>query len=210
MTIEFACSCGKRLSAPAAKAGENARCPGCGALVAVPGPATGVLPASGARGAERTPESVWALLGQTPPGREQAPGREALGRYAVQGTIGKGGMGEVLLVRDPELGRDLAAKVILSTGQADRRQIEKFLLEASVTGQLEHPNIVPVHDLGLSPDGRVYFTMKRVQGRDLAKILADPPPLTPLLEIFLKVCDAVAFAHSQGVIHRDLKPANIM
>ncbi|MBI4615485.1 MAG: protein kinase [Planctomycetes bacterium] len=179
----------------------------------------------------------------------KGPGQERLGRYPALGSLGRGGMGEVLLVRDPEIGRDLAAKVILGGTLADQKALEKFLVEAQVTGQLEHPNIVPVHELDVAPDGRVYFTMKRVRGKDLEKVLREEATsnsdtarerehghghghgtrstntdtdtdkhkgedgaysLVRLLEVFLKVCDAVAFAHAMGVTHRDLKPANVM
>ncbi|MBI4617414.1 MAG: protein kinase [Planctomycetes bacterium] len=174
-------------------------------------------PGQGAGEEARTLLSVWQLLGGIPSGGEPGGEGPKLGRYPQAGTIGKGGMGEILLVRDPELNRELAAKVLLGKGTVDRRLLEKFLLEAQVTGQLEHPNIVPVHELGFAPDGRIYFTMKRVRGRDLSAILRevageapDAPGLVALLEIFLKICDAMGFAHSKGVIHRDLKPANVM
>ncbi len=138
-----------------------------------------------------------------------------IGRYAVTGVLGRGGMGEVLDALDADLGRRVALKVI--RGEADLRVLEKFVLEAQVCGQLEHPSIVPVHELG-SADGRLYFTMKRVEGEDLAHRIArlassdgDPRATrAELLRIFLKVCDALAFAHARGVVHRDLKPANVM
>ena len=137
----------------------------------------------------------------------------ALGRYPVVRELGAGGMGAVLCVRDPELRREMAAKVALDRADA---ALDKFVREAQVTGLLEHPGIPPVHELGRSADGRVYFTMKRVEGHDLAAVIQDlragaaRPTITERLEIFLKVCDAVAFAHSKDVIHRDIKPANIM
>ncbi|MBI4612081.1 MAG: hypothetical protein HY720_00565, partial [Planctomycetes bacterium] len=106
-------------------------------------------------------------------GGATGPGQDRLGRYPALGSLGRGGMGEVLLVRDPEIGRELAAKVILGGTLADRKALEKFLVEAQVTGQLEHPNIVPVHELDIAPDGRLYFTMKRVRGRDLEKVLRE-------------------------------------
>ncbi|MGE0433397.1 MAG: serine/threonine-protein kinase, partial [Planctomycetota bacterium] len=239
---------------------------------------------------------------------------DRMGRYLIMGRIGKGGMGEILNARDADLNRDLAMKVMLAGSDAKRSQLEKFLVEAQVTGQLEHPNIVPVHELGLTNDGRLYFTMKYVRGKSMQQILeamgereieraarksrgsrgsrskADVSgiavtaaatatgggsvtggpggqtgsgtgtgtgtaaggvtagssrgggrsssgsgssdallsgPMTgvqtgptkykireytlaELLEIYLKICDAVAFAHSRGVVHRDLKPENVM
>ncbi len=131
----------------------------------------------------------------------------ALARYPVSGQLGAGGMGQVLAIHDPALGREMAAKLIRGTASSTMKA--RFIQEAQITGRLEHPGIVPVHELGMTEDGRIYFTMKRVRGQDLSKSLA-ARPLFELLQILLKVCDALAYAHSQGVIHRDLKPANIM
>jgi len=135
---------------------------------------------------------------------------EKVGRYVVTGALGKGGMGEVLLVWDDDLGRELAAKVV--RGKSAGQLMARLVLEARVTGQLEHPNIVPVHELGTADDGRAFFTMQRVQGDTLSDVLRrDPPPsLVEALNIFQKICDALRFAHDRGVIHRDLKPDNIM
>ena len=130
-----------------------------------------------------------------------------LGRYPVTGLLGSGGMGDVLSVRDQHLGREIAAKVIRGSFSAIIRA--RFIQEAQITGMLQHPNIVPLHELGMTDSGRIYFTMKCIEGDDLVQVLLERP-LFELLQILLKVCDAMAFAHSQGVIHRDLKPANIM
>jgi serine/threonine protein kinase len=200
----------------------------------------------------------------------------ATGRYIEQAVIGRGGMGEVVLCIDRNTRRQVALKRILPHAAEDPARRARFVEEAQVTAQLEHPNIVPVHELERAPDGTIYFTMKLVRGKSLAGILADlkaarphaprssparpyaprgddqsdapRPPAPPLafppagsesrgrvsrgyppageetrgrndaaapslgdlLQVFLKVCDGVAFAHSHGVIHRDLKPANIM
>ncbi|MFC1671688.1 protein kinase [Planctomycetota bacterium] len=137
-------------------------------------------------------------------------------RYIVTNEIDRGGMGAILRSLDQDIRRQVAMKVMLAGENPSRDMIERFVEEAQVTGQLEHPNIVPVHELGLDRDGSVYFTMKMVHGRSLGDLLQDSeeknagPELGELLEIFLKVCDGVAFAHSRGVIHRDLKPQNIM
>ncbi len=139
-----------------------------------------------------------------------------LGRYPVTGVLGRGGMGEVLSVVDPELGRTMAAKI--ARGQVGADVLAKFVLEAQVTGWLEHPGVPPVHELGTTGDGRVYFTMKRIDGQDLASVLdqvraqRETPAtrLPELLAVFVKVCETIAYAHSRGVIHRDLKPANVM
>ncbi|HEV8112475.1 MAG TPA: bifunctional serine/threonine-protein kinase/formylglycine-generating enzyme family protein [Planctomycetota bacterium] len=145
-------------------------------------------------------------------------------RYSVQGEVARGGMGAILRVRDEDLRRDLAMKVVLPRGGArepgtqheEARVLGRFLEEAQVTGQLDHPGIVPVHELGLDAEGRVYFTMRLVAGRDLEKILGfvhgdnERWTQTRAVGVVLKVCEAVAYAHEKGVIHRDLKPANIM
>ncbi|MBI4614697.1 MAG: PQQ-binding-like beta-propeller repeat protein [Planctomycetes bacterium] len=135
-----------------------------------------------------------------------------LGRYRDVRAIGQGGMGTVFRAVDPDTGRTVAIKVA-RRGMGENA-LRRFVAEGRVTAQLEHPNIVPVHELGLAPNGRVYFSMKLVRGRSLAQILAEgrpgPAELPGLLRTFLRVCEAVSFAHSRGVIHRDLKPANIM
>jgi serine/threonine-protein kinase len=139
---------------------------------------------------------------------------QRLGRYELHEEIGRGGMGCILRGHDPELGRDLAVKVLLDQHQNNPGLIRHFVKEAQIGGQLQHPGLVPVHDLGQLPDGRPYFAMKLVCGRTLAALLAkrpDPQHDRPhFLSIFLQVCQAVAFAHSRGVIHRDLKPSNVM
>ena len=138
------------------------------------------------------------------------------GRYSEQGTIGKGGMGEIVLCVEYNTRREVAMKRLLPTAAGHAKQRARFVEEAQVTAQLEHPNIVPVHELGRDARGAIYFTMKFVKGRSLAEILTasrdgeEYHSLGELLGMFLKVCDGVAFAHSRGVVHRDLKPANIM
>jgi len=143
------------------------------------------------------------------PGSSYRPGRE----------IARGGMGAVLDARDNKLGRSVAMKVMLRRNASEEEQ-QRFLQEARVLGQLAHPNIVPVHDVGTDEQGRLFYTMKLVQGVTLHEVIGKLKagdkdtlakyPLNALLTIFQKVCDAVAFAHSRGVIHRDLKPQNIM
>lgn len=142
------------------------------------------------------------------PGSPYTPGRE----------IARGGMGAVLDTQDKKFQRAVAMKVMLrGTNEEGRR---RFLQEARVLGQLAHPNIVPVHDLGVDGQGRLFYTMKLIRGVTLRAVLdrlksgdkemAAKFPLAQLLTIFQKVCDAIAFAHAHGVIHRDLKPDNIM
>lgn len=146
-------------------------------------------------------------------------------RYRLIGEVSRGGMGAILRVRDEELHRNLAMKVILgqsdtSTGEtpvAEPRQLLRFLEEAQITGQLDHPNIVPVHELGLDSQGRVFFTMRLIQGEHLGRAFEDVRKGVAgrtqvwALGVILKVCEAMAYAHtSKRVIHRDLKPLNIM
>ncbi|NLF16235.1 MAG: serine/threonine protein kinase, partial [Lentisphaerae bacterium] len=133
--------------------------------------------------------------------------------------IAAGGMGVVHDARDPALRRHVARKVLRNDRSQDPNHIARFVAEAQIAGQLEHPGIVPVHQLGVDSQGHVFYTMKLVAGSTLAALLrerpADPAAARGAfrdrhLDTFLKLCDAVAFAHSRGVIHRDLKPENVM
>jgi serine/threonine-protein kinase len=142
------------------------------------------------------------------------------GRYRVAARLGEGGMGVVHLVRDARIGREVAMKVAREAQPGSSGgQRPRFLREARVQGQLEHPAIVPVYDLGRDPQGAVYFTMKRVHGLTIEEILdglrAGEPAVAAysrrkLLTAFGSVCLAVDYAHSRGVLHRDLKPGNVM
>jgi serine/threonine-protein kinase len=130
------------------------------------------------------------------------------------GEIARGGMGAVLRAFDPELGRELAVKVLLEKHRHDPELVRRFLEEARTHGQLQHPGVAPLHEVGRLPDGRPFFAMKLVEGRTLNQLLegrrGPAADLPRLLKIFEQVCQAVAYAHSKGVIHRDLKPANVM
>ncbi len=147
--------------------------------------------------------------------------------YREEGEIARGGMGAILSVRDETLHRDLAMKVILKskgggsvasegTKPELTPEVDRFLAEAQVTAQLDHPGVVPVHELGVDPNGRLYFTMKRVNGRTLNAVFSmahrgiDNWTVTRALQLITRVCETLSFAHAKGVIHRDLKPANIM
>ncbi len=145
-------------------------------------------------------------------------------RYKLLGEVARGGMGVILKIWDDELRRTLAMKVVLGRGNepsgqtpvVDPNMLGRFLEEAQVTGQLDHPGIVPVHELGLDADGRVYFTMRLVKGEDLRSIFEkvrsgeDGWNQVRALGVLLKVCEAMSYAHSKKVVHRDLKPANVM
>src|SRR6187399_1430897 len=143
------------------------------------------------------------------------------GRIRVLGELGSGAMAEVLRGYDTKLRREVALKVTrLTRREIPRQELARFAEEAQIMAQLEHPNVVPVHDLGTSPDGHGYFSMKLIPGRSLETILEqrrqnDPATLAQfgqrrLLDVFLQVCQAIDYAHARGVIHRDIKPANIM
>ena len=146
-------------------------------------------------------------------------------RYEVLEEVARGGMGAVLKVWDPDLRRTLAMKVALSPTAPDggdapdssaELPLARFLEEAQVTGQLDHPGVVPVHELGIDDEGRVFFTMRLVRGESLEAIIArvhgsDPDwTLARAVRVLLKICETMAYAHDKGVIHRDLKPANVM
>ncbi len=129
--------------------------------------------------------------------------------------LGRGGMGHVHPATDRNLLRHVALKRLDKAFASKSFYRDAFIAEAQITGQLEHPNIVPVHELAIDANGVPYFTMKLVQGVSFDKWLRQHPPGTVErieggIEILIKVCDAVAYAHHRGVIHRDLKPANIM
>ena len=141
--------------------------------------------------------------------RQAADTPETAGtRYTITGELGRGGMGTVYEAHDSVLDRPVALKV-LTLGEGDPAATERMLKEARVMAGLEHPGIVPVHDAGTLPGGRVYYAMKLVRGELLARWAASRP-LPDRLRAFGKVCEAAAFAHARGVIHRDLKPGNVM
>jgi len=141
-------------------------------------------------------------------------------RYTVGREIARGGHGKINLARDERLGRHIALKQLIAGGSSTSNQRRKFVLEARATGLLEHPNIVPVYDLGILDSGEVFFTMKMVRGRSLKYIIykqsqGDSKLLSQygrirMLMIFQQICNAVHFAHHKGIIHRDIKPENIM
>ncbi len=138
------------------------------------------------------------------------------GNLRIFPELGRGGMGRIHPATDRNLLRHVALKRLDKGLAVQSFYRDGFIAEAQITGQLEHPNIVPVHELAIAPNGVPYFTMKLVQGISLYKWLREGRALGSTdrleegLEIFTKVCDAVAYAHHRGVIHRDLKPDNIM
>jgi serine/threonine protein kinase len=233
--IAFSCpQCGLKLQVQEEFAGRPTSCPTCQQPLTVPSRerTDAVLPKDRIEG----PRSALAASGidaEVTLGREPAPSnsrtqasvstvlarRGGSGeRYLVAEEIARGGMGAVLRAVDCDIRREVAVKYLLD--QADPRSKARFVEEAQITGQLEHPNIVPIHELGVDAHKRLFFSMKIVKGHSLAQILDDlrlkpleaekASPLSRLLNVFVNVCHALAYAHARGVIHRDLKPANIM
>jgi serine/threonine protein kinase len=141
--------------------------------------------------------------------RSVASGDETDGRYEILDEIARGGMGTVYRALDRELGREVALKVTSRPGPPGDAD-ERLLREARVLARLEHPGLVPVHDVGTLPDGRRFYAMKRVRGSRLDHHFAAEPSIPARLRTFERICETVAFAHAHGVIHRDLKPENVM
>jgi serine/threonine protein kinase len=129
-------------------------------------------------------------------------------KYEILGPLGRGGMGTVYRARDRELDREVALKV-LHGPVVEALARERMLREAKVLASLEHPGVVPVHDVGTTTDGRLFYAMKLVRGSGLDHAVAGKG-LNELLQLFLRICEPVAFAHARGILHRDLKPMNIM
>lgn len=241
--IVFSCArCGQKLQIPDDFAGKPVRCSVCKHVMTSPAPvAVAVAAAPSLPEIDGNPSSLaqaglngGVTLGQAAPSAtedsakassSQRSLREALAngsaggeRYRVLNEIARGGMGAVLRAADCDIRREVAVKYLLD--QADERKKVRFVEEAQITGQLEHPHIVPIHELGVDAKKRLFFSMKMVRGRSLQQVLAalrDYPrsaekeyTLTRLLGVFVNVCHALAYAHSRGVVHRDLKPANIM
>jgi serine/threonine-protein kinase len=182
------------------------------------------------------PLAVPGPIAEPSPAEMPAPS-DRLARLQLLGELARGGMGVIIKGRDSDLGRDLAVKVLLEQHRENAGLIRRFVEEAQIAGQLQHPGVVPVYELGTLADRRPYFAMKLIKGRTLAALLGErgrvsapsPPgapatgPATPgadatglagdvprFLGIFEQVCLTMAYAHSRGVIHRDLKPLNIM
>ncbi len=148
-------------------------------------------------------------------------------RYADTGMLGVGGMGEVRRLQDAELRRSVAMKALREDLEGNDDVLARFVAEAQVTGQLQHPGIVPVYDIGRLPDGRVFYTMQEIRGIEFTDVIDElheareaagnkwvPTEsgwtLRRAVDVLHRVCEAIAFAHNQGVVHRDLKPDNIM
>lgn len=230
--IAFSCSqCGMKLRVKSEFAGRSSHCPTCKLALVVPAPsqtlanvATGQIAGMDSSLAKAGVDGGVTLEQGSPGARSGSKSIQELltrrakkdGRYIIESEIARGGMGVVLRAVDCDIRREVAVKYLLD--QADAKKKLRFVEEAQITGQLEHPNIVPVHEVGIDAHQRLFFSMMMVRGRSLAQVLDElrQNPKTSeyslgrLLNILVNVCHALAYAHSRGVIHRDLKPANIM
>jgi serine/threonine protein kinase len=228
--IAFSCSCGQKFQVKDDCAGRKATCPTCKQPLVVPAPdktqayiPTGQIDGTPSSIAQAGLEGGVTLDQAARPG--QKPVQELLARqtkkgerYIIEGEIARGGMGAVLRAVDCDIRREVAVKYLLD--QSDPRKKSRFIEEAQITGQLEHPNIPPVHELGVDKEKHLFFSMKMVKGRSLAQVLDElrqnpktaerDYTLSRLLNILVNVCNGLAYVHSRGVVHRDLKPANIM
>ncbi|MBL8797266.1 MAG: protein kinase [Planctomycetia bacterium] len=236
--ISFSCShCGIKLQVKEQYAGRSSKCPACKhPLVVPPASVTGVysppqqidddgssLAKAGFDGGvtlESDPKGRKPTAAQKPPPSidDALASRKKGQRYVVQGEIARGGMGAVLKAVDCDIRREVAVKYMLD--EKDAKKKARFIEEAQINGQLEHPNIVPVYDLGVDAQKRPFIMMKMVKGKSLKEVLdqlrENPKQvekeftLGRFLNILVNVCNALAFAHARHVVHRDLKPANIM
>jgi len=155
------------------------------------------------------------LLGHPAPSVNGLDLADPADRYRVDEEVGRGGGGSVRRAFDRHLQRDIALKTPRAD-DPDERGLARFLAEARVAASLDHPGIAPIHDLGLDESGRLFFTMKLVEGRTLLEVIQETRTgdegagVARVLGYLLRVCDAMAYAHEKGVLHRDLKPSNVM
>ena len=225
-------SCQAKLKVKDDLAGKKVRCPKCKQTTAIPDGTVAFEPAKPPLADDATvpprpapfnedatvPPKPFVATDAIPESKAERNGNvdedsedegedlDAEAHYKVEGEIARGGMGAIMRAVDQDIRREVAVKFLLN--HADDKMKARFVEEAQITGQLEHPNIVPIYQLGAHPDGRSFFSMKIVQGRSLAEILKDEKgnyTLGRLLNIFVSICNAMAYAHSRDVIHRDLK-----
>lgn len=228
--IAFSCAhCGMKLKVKPEFAGRSSHCPTCKNSLTVPQPSPmqqlpeGEIDGTSSSLHQAGVEGGVSLdrAGEVP---SQKPIQELLARrttgqrYVVDREVARGGMGAIVRAVDCDIRREVAVKYLLD--QNDGKKKLRFIEEAQITGQLEHPNIVPIHELSIDGQKRLFFTMKMVSGRSLADVLRELRKnskemerlysLGCLLRIFSSICHPVAYAHARGVIHRDLKPHNVM
>ncbi|HEY8944106.1 MAG TPA: serine/threonine-protein kinase, partial [Polyangiaceae bacterium] len=202
-----------------------------GTLISVPSPdggryseptctveVRGVPPLAPLQAEERESATVALLRAWTPGVTHEHAGRYVVADDEAKSELGRGGIGRVYVAMDRHLEREVAIKELLpgvveADGAAGLQAVSRFLREARVTGRLEHPNIVPVYELGKRQDGTLYYTMRVVRGRTLSRAIAEGKTLRDRLALvnhFSGLCQAIAYAHSRGVVHRDIKPDNVM
>jgi serine/threonine protein kinase len=176
-------------------------------------PRTPATPPSGTVAAE-TDSPARRLLNPPPDPTASASVPEVVGRFRIGEELARGGMGVVYRASEPSIGRDVAVKVLHDQLRGDARAAARFVAEARITGQLQHPGVPPVFEVGELPDGSPYLAMKLIKGNTLADLLrARPDPSHErdrFVGVFEQVCQAVGYAHAHGVVHRDLKPGNVM
>lgn len=159
---------------------------------------------------DASPVAPSSVLVKVEHGSRWVPKTKAHERYDVEGELGRGGLGRVEKVRDLNLGRQVARKTLLKGAQATEQELAQFVAEACVTGQLEHPNIIPIYEIGMDHK-QLYYTMRMIPSHSLADLLEDKDvSLVQAVKIIQQVCMGLEFAHARGVVHRDIKPANIM
>jgi serine/threonine-protein kinase len=205
--------CGHEEVALADEGSEVVTCPGCRTTFAVgllfPQQPPQGAPDKRARSTDLPQPATWVAAGRPAPGP-----LARLGRYEVVEEIARGGMGAIWRVRDPELRRELAVKVLRPELRGQWDMVRRFQEEAVITAQLPHPGIVPVHELGRDEAGLPFLVMKLIRGQTLEELLrkrtSAQEELPRWVAVFEQVCQAVAFAHEHRVIHRDLKPSNVM
>ena len=225
--MNFKCPhCGKRLEVNGTVSGQSLRCPACDGVISFARRAEGAgapedrtmtdAPSARSDAEDLSAGSIGdagaafrGLLPRTWSVAQAGASREAPSHYEILGVLGEGGMGVVYQARQNSVNRTIALKMLKPESSREAGEREKFLAEAVVTADLDHPNIVPVHELGVNEEGTLFYAMKEVRGRPWKELLPNNS-LNENLEILLRVADAVAFAHSKGVIHRDLKPENVM
>lgn len=161
------------------------------------------------RGGGRGTDTALVIQTRSVVNKRENPSLPVEAEYELLDVIGQGGVGVVYLARQSSIDRDVAVKMLRTDRVEDATNRDKFLAEAVVTGDLDHPNIVPVYDLGTDPSGALFYSMKRVQGTPWSEVVGRRS-LVQNLEILLKVSDAIAFAHARGIVHRDIKPENVM
>src|SRR5262245_35140026 len=212
MTALLRCPNGHEWTA-AAGAREQERaagdvCPACGLAPTGPGPTEAFSPAA------PSPETVTFSPPDSRSEEGTVPAPPRVPGYEVLGELGRGGMGVVYRAGDTALARDVAVKVLQDRFAPDSASARRFVEEARITAQLQHPGIPAVHQVGSLPDGRPFLVMKLIKGRtldDLLKEVTDPAAdRGRFLAVFEQIAQAVGYAHSRGVMHRDLKPANVM